>query len=172
MPKKRQRTEVESGESDTTAPSPPDDTLSPDEQLRAPSTTEAPSITDARPQGARNAKMERANLALYARQVKAAERAVAIAEMRIKVAQDQLDLNLISIPGNPDDPLAAEFLLLKKQAALKRLHAELQAVGTQETDVDRPLRLPGRAFVDANDGSDMTVTPLTTSTPDQTTAVV
>jgi len=172
MPKKRQRGEVESGESDTTAPSPSDDTLSPDEQRRAPTTTETPSTTDDHPQGASKAKTERANLALYARQVKAAERTVANAEMRIKVAQDQLDISLFSIPGNPDDPLTAEFLLLKKQAALKRLRAELQAVVTQETDVDRPLRHPGRAFVNVNDRSDVTVTPSAISTPDQTGAVV
>ncbi|KAE9042602.1 hypothetical protein PR002_g3822 [Phytophthora rubi] len=56
--------------------------------------------------------MERANLALYACQVKAAERSVANSEMRTKVAQDQLDLSLFSIPANPDDPIAAAFRLL------------------------------------------------------------
>ncbi|KAE9226129.1 hypothetical protein PF005_g5244 [Phytophthora fragariae] len=67
---------------------------------------------DARQHGASKTKMERANLALYACQVKAAERSVANSEMRTKVAQDQLDLSLFSIPANPDDPIAAAFLLL------------------------------------------------------------
>ncbi|KAE9042900.1 hypothetical protein PR003_g6339 [Phytophthora rubi] len=48
--------------------------------------------------------MERANLALYACQVKAAERSVANSEMRTKVAQDQLDLSLSASRRTPTIP--------------------------------------------------------------------
>ncbi|KUF85495.1 DNA-directed RNA polymerase II subunit rpb3 [Phytophthora nicotianae] len=75
-------------------------------------------------QGVTRAKLDRANQALYARQVKAAERAAENAEKRIKVAQEQLDLTLFTAQAAPNDPLAAEYLMLKKQAVLKRLRLE------------------------------------------------
>ncbi|KAE9336848.1 hypothetical protein PF008_g12825 [Phytophthora fragariae] len=128
-PKKRTRDHVESSESDVA-------TLSQvwvlRRSYRKSNTMMRTRARGGRPHGASKAKMERANLAPYARQVKAAERAVSNAEMRIKVAQEQLDLSLFSIAINQNDHLAAEFLLLKKQSALQRLRAEMLRTGGTE----------------------------------------
>ncbi|KAG1705637.1 hypothetical protein DVH05_003338 [Phytophthora capsici] len=74
--------------------------------------------------GASRTKLDRANLALYARQVKAAERAAANAQQRIRVAQDQYEWSLFSLRSDGNDPLTAEFLALKRQPVIKRLRVE------------------------------------------------
>ncbi|RLN91919.1 hypothetical protein BBJ28_00012360 [Nothophytophthora sp. Chile5] len=70
------------------------------------------------------AKIDRINLVLYAHQAQAAERAVANAEKRIWVAQDQLELSLFSIARNIDGPEANEYLTLKRQSVLQCLRTE------------------------------------------------
>ncbi|KAG3242748.1 hypothetical protein PI124_g12420 [Phytophthora idaei] len=46
------------------------------------------------------------------------------AEKRLKVAQEQLELSLFTAQPTSNDPLATEYLMLKKQAVLKRLRLE------------------------------------------------
>jgi hypothetical protein len=83
--------------------------------------------------------MDRTNLALHARQVKAAERAVANAKLRMKVAQEQLDINLFSITAGPNDPLMVEFLQRERRAVLDCLRAE-------PTTVRQPPSTPRAQF--------------------------
>lgn len=84
--------------------------------------------------------------------------------MSIMVAQDLLNLSLFTIPANSDDPIAAEFLLLENQAALKRLRAELQVVDEQVADSDSPHLLPGRSIVDEDRANGGARVPPTTGT--------
>ncbi|KAG9401861.1 hypothetical protein AC1031_007569 [Aphanomyces cochlioides] len=47
--------------------------------------------------GVSKAKLERNNLALYAREVKAAERAVTNSDMRMRIVQEQMEINLFTV---------------------------------------------------------------------------
>jgi hypothetical protein len=113
--------------------------------------------------------MDRADLALYARQVKAAERAVVNSELRIKVAEEQFDLSLFSITGNSEDPLTSEFLAIKRQAVLRRLRAEIEGIqpepslNLQPQMSHRVASPPRHSIVDAvdqNAGADAEVSQL------------
>ncbi|KAG9410941.1 hypothetical protein AC1031_018969 [Aphanomyces cochlioides] len=94
--------------------------------------------------GVSKAKLERNNLALYARQVKAAERAVTNSDMRMRIAQEQMEINLFTLQANPADSEMSEFLQLKRQAVLNRLRAEAASSRQMEEPRESPSSLPSQ----------------------------
>ncbi|OWZ05190.1 hypothetical protein PHMEG_00022769 [Phytophthora megakarya] len=86
-----------------------------------------------RPMGQKRAKMERTNLALYARQVQAAERMAKTSEARVRVAQDQVEQNLFSMIPSQGDAESMEFVSLKRQIILARLRKEVAVVAGRES---------------------------------------
>ena len=86
-----------------------------------------------RPKGMRKAKMEKISLSLQARQVQAAEALAASSKERVKVAQEQIELNLFSIVPNPGDDMARQYLELRKMKALARIRTEMGIPGMQNS---------------------------------------
>lgn len=81
-----------------------------------------------RPTGMQRAKLDKMNLALYSRQVKAAEQMALNAEKRNRLAEEQIQLNLFNMKPAADDIQANEFLQLKRELVLQTLRAEISGV--------------------------------------------
>lgn len=85
-----------------------------------------------RPIGISRAKAEKANALLYARQVKAAELMALNGKERIRVAQEQSELNMF-LQAPASDVLAQEYLKLRRVQALARLKSQMMANRVSET---------------------------------------